>query len=65
MVGTSSRPAAPLPCRTRWDACLCAWLELPNGTYQVTAHYLRTEEDEEDEPDDTPDDAPDDAPGRA
>jgi hypothetical protein len=37
---------------------LAVWLELPNGTYQVTAHYLRTAEDEEDEPDDEPDDAP-------
>src|SRR5262245_7939212 len=29
---------------------LCAWLALPNGTYQVTAHYL--EVSDEDNPDD-------------
>jgi hypothetical protein len=33
---------------------LAAWLELPDGLYQVTPHYLRTEEDEDDDPDDEP-----------
>jgi hypothetical protein len=28
---------------------LCAWLALPNGTYEVTPHYLDASEDDPDE----------------
>jgi hypothetical protein len=38
---------------------LVAWLALPNGTYQVTVHHLRTADDEEDD-DEEVDYAPDD-----
>jgi hypothetical protein len=47
-------PSRPSSMRDAVERHLCAWLALPNGTYLVTPHYLKSEEDEEDEPDDEP-----------